>query len=173
MKSRVGLVVEFKPFGNWNEVSNVLSNLPKELESSALWGQRKAGEELVRIVKKHLAIQDLNWTPLAPSTIKRKGHSKILIDTYAYYSAIETWQKNKQRYVGVKNNKVNSKGKRIANIAAIHEIRSYKEGKPYRALWGPSVNEMGGGKGIARIIEEAIFNKVKKLKAKGIEVTWN
>lgn len=152
------IVVE--PFGNWQEVEARIAGLPRAIKASAVWGQRKAAEKLVKIVKGHIDNQDLGWTPLKRPELS--GDPRILVDYGTYRDNIKTWQKNYTRYVGVKKDVINHRGERVWMVAALHEFMSY-HGGPYRPLWGPSVEELGGSKGIAGIIEQAISRKLNLL----------
>jgi hypothetical protein len=156
--------VEFKKTGDWDVVENHIKNLDINLKSSITWGERKVGEKLVKIVKNHIKNQDLDWDPLAESTLwKKKGNNNILRWTDTYLNSIKTWQIQGIRYVGVERGVTHPiNGEEIAKIANIHEFRSYNGG-PNRALWMPSLDELGGKKGIRNIIMEVIYKKLKNL----------
>lgn len=147
-------------FGDWAGVELKLSNLADDIKASAMWGQRKAAEKLVKIVKGHIDNQDLGWTPLVNP--QNSGDPRILVDYSTYRDNIKTWQKNYSRYVGVKKDVLNNRGEKVWMVAAIHEYKSYTGG-PQRALWGPSTEELGGPTGITKIIHTAIRNKLMQL----------
>lgn len=149
-----------EPIGDWAGVKRKLNRLPYALKAASLWGQRKAGEKLVKIVKGHIDKQDLGWTPLKDPG--RSNDPRVLVDQGTYRDNIKTWQKNYTRYVGVKKGVVNTRGEQVWLIASLHEFKSYNGG-PYRALWEPSIEEMGGAKGVANIISKAIENKIRLL----------
>lgn len=148
------------PIGDWAGVESRLRRLPVDLKSSAAWGQRKAAEKLVKIVKGHIDNQDLGWAPL--KNPESSGDPRVLVDYGTYRDNIKTWQKNNTRYVGVKKDVINHRGERVWMVAALHEFKSY-HGGPYRALWTPSVKEMGEAKGVANIIEAAIAKKILRI----------
>lgn len=147
-------------FGNWAGVEDTLQKLPTILKTSALWGQRKASERLVKILKGHIDNQDLGWEELVNP--ESSGDPRILVDYGTYRDNIKTWQKNNVRYVGVKKDVINHGGERVWMIAALHEFKSFNGG-PYRALWEPSLKELGGPRGVTKIIEGVIANKIRKL----------
>ena len=51
--------IGFEMVGNWNGVEAALMALPHELRKSAMWGQRRAAERFVKIVKGHIRNDDL------------------------------------------------------------------------------------------------------------------
>jgi len=151
--------------GNWTGAKMGLAALPAALQSSSIYGQRKAAEKLVKIVKGHINNQDLSWLPLAPGT--NSGDPRILVDTEAYYNAIKAWRSNFTYYAGVPVSAMNHRGISISEIATRHE---YGFGVPERPLWRPSVDEMGGAKGMARIVSMAIYRKIQFLRGSGFTI---
>lgn len=150
----------FEKIGDWAKVEKTLAALPLAIKASADWGQRKVAEKLVKIVKGHIDNQDLGWAPLIHPQLS--GDPRILVDYETYRNNIKTWQKGGSRYVGVKKDVRNRKGIETWYYAAIHEYKSY-HGGPYRALWGPSIKEIGGAQGVRKTIEEAIGKKITQL----------
>lgn len=148
--------ISFTTIGDWAGVQRQFQELPQKLKASSMWGQRKAAEKLVKILKGHIDNQDLGWTPLAFP--ERSGDPRVLVDYQTYRNNIKTWQKGGERYIGVKKDVVSKNGNRTWQIAAVHEYKSYNGG-PYRALWGPSVKELGGAMGVRDIIQNAIMLK--------------
>jgi hypothetical protein len=147
-------------FGDWAGVTAELNRLPATLKSSALYGQRKAAEKLLKIVKGHIDNQDLNWAPLIRPDLS--NDPRILVDNETYRNNIKTWQVGGQRFVGVKRDVINTRGQFVWMVAALHEFKSYNGG-PFRGLWTPSVEEMGGAAGVRDIIGKVIFNKISKV----------
>lgn len=160
-------MINLRLTGNWIGARNGLASLPLILHSSSMWGQRKAAEKLVKIVKGHINNQDLNWAPLSSST--NSGDPRILVDTQAYLNSIKAWRQNYVYNVGVPLSAYNHRGISISEIATRHE---YGFGVPQRPLWIPSVQELGGPKGVAKIVSRAIFNKILKLRSQGFKVKW-
>ena len=146
--------------GNWEYViASLTRTIPQEVMSSAVWGQRKAAEQLVKIVKNHIMRQDLPWTPKKnPSS---SGSWRLYIDTGQYLSSVETWQKNGIRFVGIKPHKHHKDGVPVSDIAVWMEYGT--KHMPARPLWGPSLEDLGGEKGVKRIIEGVIRNKLLRL----------
>lgn len=160
-------MVNFKFTGRWIGVENALNNLPRELQSASLWGQQKAAEKLVKIAKAHINDQDLGWPPIDKAT--NSGDPRILVDTEQYYSSIKAWRKNNIYNAGVPTSVYNKRGVRISDIAMAHEHGLGRV--PKRALWVPSIEEMGGSSGVADIVSTAIVNKLLKLRSLGFDVT--
>jgi len=160
-------MIEFKLDGNWPGVLVALRGLPVSLQAAAVWGQRKVAEGLVKKVKDHLKNQDLNWPERSEQY--NAGDPRILIDTEAYFRAIQAFKQGTTYYAGVKDNKYNAKGDRIVDYALMNELGGGN--LPPRPLWGPSINEMGGAKGVKAIVVAAIFAKVSRLRALGFNVS--
>lgn len=160
-------MIDIELKGNWLGVSIALERLPTEVISSAVWGQRKVAEGLVKRVKKHINNQDLGWVARAASTIS--NDPRILVDQEAYYSAIKAWKVGNSYFAGVPANASNARGIKIADYAIVHELGW--ENIPARPLWGPSFKEMGGKRGVKKEMIKPIFQKAAKLKALGFNVT--
>jgi hypothetical protein len=154
--------------GDWTGVQAGLTALPQILKSSADWGNRKAAEKLVKIAKAHIDNQDLGWPALSSSS--NSGDPRILVDTEDMRNSIKAWRQNYKYYAGIPMNAHNSRGIRIADIAIMHEF-GYGN-MPQRSLWGPSIQDLGGRKGIQKIVSDAIYNKIKFLRTKGIQVDY-
>lgn len=151
------LGISVEAIGDWAGVQTFLDNLPRYLDSSAKWGQRKAAERLVKIVKGHMDAQDLGWE----ASTTASGDPRTLFDSGLYRQSIKTWQVSGTRLIGVKKDIYNRQGLPVWQYAALHEWKSFNGG-PYRALWTPSVQEMGGPAGFKKIIETAIQNKIRR-----------
>ncbi len=157
-------------FGNWIGVTHSIKTLPLLVMSAGIWGQQKAANRLIRIVRGHLFAQDLGWQQLSSDTIRQKQGTAVLLDSYTYQRSIKTWRKGLTRYTGVPADAYYPDGTSVALVATIHEWRSYNGG-PYRALWGPSIDEMGGAAGIASIVAVAIQSKIRRMRYKGFDTT--
>ena len=163
--------ITFELFGNWQREIFKTSVLGIDIKMAARAGQRMAAEKLMRLVKRHLRNQDLKpWDQLTPQYAKRKRANAdlVLIHEEHYYNNIKAWQKGWVWYVGVKRGVTNENGIEVARIAAIHEDKALTQGGPQRALWGPSIDEMGGTRGIRKMIIQRI---AKKLIMRGWTVT--
>ena len=74
------------------KVSTNISGLQRKLRQ-VVDGRRKmdykaVGEYLVERLKNHIDMQDLDWKPLSPVTIARKGHDRAWVDTNELYDNI-------------------------------------------------------------------------------------
>jgi hypothetical protein len=161
-------MIEFVVLGNWERVTRAIEDLPKSIRVASVRGQKKAAEKLIKIVKGHINNQDLGWFQRSDST--HSGDSRILVDTEAYLNAIKFWRVGELYYAGVKRTAFNSKGERISDYALINEFGSARI--PARPLWGPSFEEMGGEKGIKRIVSREIHNQARKLRQYGFEISF-
>jgi hypothetical protein len=152
--------IQIKKVGDWGKAEYKLSALPLALRTSALWAQRKIAEKLVKIVKGHIDAQDLGWDPKANPDLS--NDPRVLVDQGLYRNNISTWQEGYQRYIGVKKHITNTQGVPVYRYAALHEFLSYNGG-PYRALWGPSIEELGGTSGMSSEMSRVINNKMRSL----------
>lgn len=155
-------------FGDWRRVQIALTNLPRMVMTSAAWGQRNVAEKLVKIVKGHINNQDLGWSPRVSTT--NSNDPRILVDYGDYYGAIKAYSDKGIYYAGVKRDAFNRSGTRIADYAVVHEYGW--ESIPRRPLWGPSFKELGGSKGIKETVTQAIYAKIKSLRAQGLDVDF-
>src|SRR5690606_38133423 len=149
--------IRFEKLGNWEREVSKLALLDSRLKSSIKYAEGKVAKQLLKKVINHLKNQDLGWDPLSESTLwKKKGDSRVLIDTETYLNNITTWSASGVRFIGVKKSVTNpNNGEEVWRIAQIHEFRALNGG-PDRALWGPSLEEMGGNKGTRDIIFKVI-----------------
>jgi len=152
--------------GKWQLATKAIETLSPKLKEAYRQAQRAYGHRLERIVKGHIVNQDLPWADLAASTVERKGHQDIYQDSMDYYHAIKTHSSGPYKIsVGVKAGATNQKGKDIATYAAVNEFgHTFESGRhiPKRALWKPSLDEMGGKQGIAEEVARK-FNSLSKL----------
>lgn len=160
--------IEIKLLGDWEKTIRILQNLSPKIKKSSVQAQLKVCRLIQKKVKAHIRNQDLGWKALNPSYAERKerlGLSfKTLMAYGTYYNSIDVWRKNGQPivFVGVKKGIYTQtlSGKKskieVAVIAAIHEFAS--GGKiPKRALWNPTIQEMGGAKGIKRLYVNSLM----------------
>lgn len=151
-------MIEIKFEGDWRKTKRFLGVLPITVRRAAEEGQRKAAETLVKVVVGHLKKQDLGWEPKSD-----EGHSndeRILIDSGTYLRSIKAWKNRSGYNVGVPGNTFSPKGERVADYAIYNEF-GFGKG-PARPLWGPSIQEMGGAKGVQQIIYNTILKQVTK-----------
>jgi|SRR5882757_5157995 len=170
--------IKFKLFGQWDKTISVVTQLSPAIKRASLKAQLKICQDIAKRVRKHIKNQDLNWQPLTQEYETRKetaGLSGRTLEAYGnYYNNIQAWQVSNQNYayVGVKKGIYtrNISGRRskydIATIAAIHELSSGHI-IPKRALWNPTIAEMGGAPGLKK---EFVKHLIGNLRAKGIPV---
>ena len=159
-------MIDVELTGNWAGVAVALNRLPLLVHGAAVWGQRKVCEDLVKRVKGHINKQDLHWVERASSY--NPSDPRTLVDTEAYYGAIQAFKTGMTYHAGVKSQAFNANGSRIVDYANMNE---YGGGNlPARPLWEPSIKEMGGATGIRGIVVAAIFAKVVALRAVGFDV---
>lgn len=151
--------------GNWEVAGRILRQLPTTIKSAGVYGQRRAAERLVKIVRDHINNQDLGWAPRSSKSVE--GDSRVLVSSGDYYGSIRAWKNGDSYFAGVPKNSYNSKGIAIIEYALAHE---YGFGSmPERPLWEPSYRDIGGKAGVQAIIKLAIKNKLDRLKTQGFE----
>ena len=131
--------------GKWNLVNAITKNLEKVGNEAMKEGLMKVGLFAEGKAKSHISKQDLNWKPLNQDYKRRKERdgfsTNTLVKTSAYFQAITSYVQGKNAYIGVKKVARDKEGNEIANIAAVHEFGSSKQGIPARPLWQPTIKE--------------------------------
>lgn len=103
----------FSQYGDWARAGTVLRGLSQNMTKAFKITVDRNGRMLQKRLVGHIDAQDLKWVPLAPSTVKKKGHSKIYIETgslkngilvrrisapsygYSLYIGCNPWTRNK------------------------------------------------------------------------------
>lgn len=158
-------------YGPWAAEIRKLELLPSVIKPGMMIGQRKAAERLMKIVKGHIRNQDMPFKKHGTRYAKQKakhGHgTAFLLSTGSYLNAIDTWQADGVRYVGVRHGNFDreafykSKGKRRVSISKVAMWN--EQGTPFawpRPVWKNSLAEMGGEKGFRDIITDSIFTNL-------------
>jgi len=129
--------------GNWSVVKMLIKALAPELKRSRDIAVARMAMKAERISKEHISNQDLNWPPLAPSTIAKKQRADrstlTLVETSEYFNAITSYVKSGVGYSGVRRSIAYNNGQEIAYIAKIHEYGTSTI--PKRELWKPTFDE--------------------------------
>lgn len=163
-----------KPIGDWNGAIKFFSRMGIEIKKKAVEAQWQSVKKLKQIVIGHLLAQDLNWGKLAPSTVKNKRENKgyVLIDTETYLNAIKVWKVGNTSFIGVKKGTMYKRKTGNVNLERVAIWLEYGTRKmPARPLWGPSIDEMGGKKGMRDFVADAIYRRLKWLaRGKPIKV---
>ena len=138
--------VKFKLDGRWVGATRLISSLSPDIQLAYMTAQRQIAKRLLRIVKGHIRNQDLwNGVPLSESTIGRKGHDKVYIDTGKYQRSIKIITRGFRIYVGIPKSVTNERGQSYGDIASMLEYGFMAQGKykvPPRPLWEPSRKEI-------------------------------
>lgn len=176
-KALSGPKINFQLFGNWEEAIRVLNKLDPAIKAASLAAQEDVLKKIEKAVKRHLRNQDLPWKPLNADYRRRKSSgglsSDILIAWRKYYDNIEVWKQGSRHFAfmgirkGIYTKSVDGKKSRldVATIAFINEVGGGKV--PARPLWGPTIREFGGARGIR---DAFVVSLHKKLRARGIPV---
>lgn len=104
---------------------------------------KELGEEIRENIRKHILANDLNWAPLKPSTVEKKGHADPYIETGFYLQNIEVvvgMESETDVVLRISPSGTHPSGKSLQDIAEILEL-----GAPNlqsRPLWRPVQNEM-------------------------------
>ena len=155
-----------KMTGDWAKALAVTKQLKKVADDSVKEGLTKAALFAEKTAKKHLSKQDLSWTPLESKYRRykeRKGYStNILVRTGAMFQSITSNVDAKTAFVGVKREAKDSDGNSLANIAAVHEFGSTKQGIPARPLWQPTLIETATWYRNGNSIEDIFMSKIKR-----------
>lgn len=111
--------------GDWKKVKKMLQSSRFDKVSKALQqATHKAAVLLVKEIKKGVIAQAPGgkaFTPLAESTVDKKGSSKALIDTGFLVNSITQLLQGDQAFIGLLKTAVNDEGENMANIGAVME----------------------------------------------------
>lgn len=162
-----------KKIGNWDGAMDFFKQMGMRVKTVTLQSQKEICKELRDRVIKHIVAQDLEWPSLSEITKKIKNQTNkdlILIDTELYMKSIKMWQVGNTWIVGVKKGIVyRRKGSfmSVDRVAILLEFGTTR--MPARPLWQPTMNELGGAKGIRNYVAKKIYEKLKD-QAKGTPV---
>lgn len=144
--------VNVKLLGNWPGATKAYALMVPAIRRSVVNGQRRYARRLVAKVKGHIMSQDLPWPPASES----KRGQILMIDTREYYSSIRYWQKNYELYVGVPKHFIHGRtGQPLWKVATWQEKGT--KNIPARALWGPSIDELGGVTQVSQEVTQEMF----------------
>jgi|SRR6478609_1014808 len=146
--------------GDWRKVKRLLPALPLVIKAANEAGQKKAAEQLVTLVKRHIRKQDLGWAEKSENT--RASDDRVLVDSGTYLKSILAYKQGNTWNAGVPRNIYGPNGTRVADYAIYNEF-GFGSRLPARPLWGPSLKEMGGQAGIQKIIFKVIKLRVAAL----------
>lgn len=153
-----------KKIGDWNGAINYLAQMSYRVKTVTKREQLQVVKDLKRIVIGHIINQDLNWQPLSEHTKSRKNQEnkdKILIDTELYLNSITITRDNDSVSVGIAKGKAYRKKGNFTSVDRVANMLEYGTTRmPARPLWNPSLDEMGGAKGIKNRIAKAIYDKL-------------
>ena len=102
------------------------------------------GKQIEQKIGEHILFQDIDWEPLAASTIAKKGHDRIYMDTGKYISSLTHNVTVSGKFdvtltVFLKND-YPDRGEAVATIAKYLEFGTKR--MPARPLWRPVTNEL-------------------------------
>lgn len=163
--------LQIKPFGDWVGAYKVFSKLSPKIKEAVVEAQAKVGLKIVKKVQSHLARQDLGWKPLNKRYKAEKTRlgvdTRTLLSRWTYFKNIKMWHRKNgwDVYIGVKKGIYGRRpdGKKnkydVSTIAIFHEFGRRGRKRP---LWGPTMQELGGKRGIRKLYKEAIASKLKR-----------
>jgi hypothetical protein len=82
-------MLKMSKFGDWTKAGAVLQALGKNLKTRFSVQLQEDGEFILSTLKGHIENQDLNWRPLEPETVIRKGNDLIYIETGFLFDNLE------------------------------------------------------------------------------------
>lgn len=128
--------------GDWDKMNAYFNDLSSDKLKKAFKDKLKEdGDLVVETIKNHITSQDLGWTPLAESTVSKKGNSTIYVDTGQLLSSIQA----KEVQGGDLSIQIGAEGNHSSGVssAQILEWLEYGTDKiPPRPLIRPTYDEM-------------------------------
>lgn len=159
--------------GDWSGVEMFFDNLGIEVKKKTEQAQWEICKKLRDAVIRHILAQDLGWQKLSKRTRNAKGSDLIYIDTQTYLNNIKAWKVKGQAFVGVKRGIIYKRKSGNVNLERVAIWMEYGTSRmPARPVWGPSIEELGGKKGIRDYVAAAIYRRLKWLaRGKPIAIT--
>lgn len=157
-------VLTIQKVGNWQGTIKALEEMGHKVRPEANRAMTALAEEMKAAVIDHIYSQDLNWAPLNPKTVKKKGHSEVYIDTQTYVNAISIVKNRNQVSAGIKKGQ-QYKGRKDRSVT-VDQVAMWMEfgtrRAPARPLWQPTIEEFGGAHGMRDKIASAIYERIEK-----------
>lgn len=155
-----------KKVGNWKGALEFMSQMGYRVKTVTKKEQYAVCKELKERIISHLINQDLNWEPLRPATLKRKNPENadlILIDSELYMKSIALIRDGDFAGVGIKKGAAYRRKGNFTTVDRVANMLEYGTMKMVaRPLWNPTLEEMGGAKGIRNRIALAIYHKLQQ-----------
>ncbi len=152
-----GMKVELE--GEWLRLNKVIDKLPTSVLAGVISGQMSAAKKLRNIVRKYIKEGggSLNWQGVSPGYARYKTSQggdpdRLMWLTGLYYRSIKIFRKGNKISVGISKEAKNRRGYRVVDYASVMEYGSSARNIPARPLWKPSFKQLGGKRGIKRII---------------------
>ena len=74
-------MLQMSKFGDWVKAGVVLQGIKDNLKPNFEVELREDGELILKKIREHVAKQDLDWVPLSPETVYKKGSEEIYVET--------------------------------------------------------------------------------------------
>ena len=117
-------------------------------------GKKDVASRLAKNIQKGIDVQESPYPPLAPSTIKEKGHSRPLILTGKLHRSFQVFKKGKNAVLI----RIKTERRQIAHELQIDGIRT-KKGKRFFNFFGVSTRmEVDGTRRMEKEVKKRISN---------------
>lgn len=132
-------------YGDWAKAGVVLRKLATQLTPIAQGKLHENGKLVLETMQGHIDRQDLNWTPLADSTVRIKGNDKIYVETGSLRNGltvrkVKSSKDNLVLFIGASPWKKHPSGEKMSDILIFLEYGT--ERIPPRPLVEPTFNEV-------------------------------
>ncbi|MAO08126.1 MAG: hypothetical protein CL596_05370 [Alteromonas sp.] len=165
--------INIQKFGDWYITKNLLIQLEPAIKKGSIAGQKRAAQELKRIVRRNIRENGgkIGWPPVSEKYAKykrKKGFDpeNLYVMTGLYYRSIKIYRDGNNISIGLKrytrhqgrtNNNLT-----LIKIANILENGSAVRNIKARPLWKPSYKQFGGSKRLKGFILWHVRNEIKK-----------
>lgn len=165
--------VQAKRVGNWEKAIQFYSKLGFDIRDSVKRAQKEEVTELKKAIVRAIVTQKYagtsKWPALKPTTTYRKKDNKnmIYMDTEKYVNSIMVRVEGSVASVGFRKGVTyKRRGGRSVTLEQVARWMEYgTRRQPARPLWGPSIQERGGARGIRDRVTDKLFRKLRKLAA--------
>lgn len=111
--------------GNWKGVIKLTNNLDKDLMANSKDYLKDESKQIQDAIKNVINNQTQNWTPLKSDTVKKKGSSKMLIETGQLVDSITVIPQSDLEYIIAPEGN-HSSGLSNSQLAIYHEYGTEK-----------------------------------------------
>ena len=142
--------------GDWAQFEQWLVRVPRTSRVILELIVENFSKKMMRKVRAHIRAQDLSWTPLAMSTIIRKKHQRVYVDSGAYAKNVRLEKKRTRKGTQFLMGPTSAQTKTGLTFQELALFMEYGTSRmPARALWRPTYEEIKATKEFKIVLDRA------------------